>query len=393
MNVHEHEAKELFQKHGIAVPKGIVIFKPEDASQAAETLIKESGSNILAVKAQIRSGGRGEAGGVKVVKGVAEAQAAATEIFGKRFITAQTDSNGRVCHRVLIEQGIPIKRELYLAAVLDREARRVSVVACPKGGVKIEKVADNSPELIHRVRVESVLGLMPFQERQLFVHMGLEQDMFVKFSGVLESLVRMFMEEDCFLAEINPLVVTKENLFVALDAKMSMGDGARFRHVEWERFRDPYEEKSIEIEAEELGVNYVHFNGNIGCLVNGAGLAMATMDLIRQVGGEPANFLDADGKTKKGNLIKVLRMIISQPQVKGLFVNIFGGIMRVDMVAEALIEASKEVPIDIPLVVRFEGTNVERGRELLDASHLKVTYAKTLLEGAEKIVEMVGKAN
>jgi succinyl-CoA synthetase beta subunit len=389
MNVHEYQAKELFRRYGIPVPKGTPLLDPRGASAAAQKLIDETGNEVVVVKAQIHAGGRGKAGGVKVVKGADAAQKAADEIFGKVLVTHQTGPDGKKVQRLLIEQGLAIARELYLALVLDRDTRRVVVMASTEGGVEIEEVAARTPEKIIKVFIDPAVGLQPFQARQLGFGLGLSGDAFKELGVLVAGMERVFMKEDCSQVEINPLVVTKDNHVVALDGKVNLDDNAEFRHKEWNEWRDMSEEKAVEIEAKAAGLSYIQLDGNIGCLVNGAGLAMATMDIIKHYGGQPANFLDVGGGASKEAVTQAFKIILTSPSVKGIFVNIFGGIAQCDTIAAGVIAASKDVGLKVPLVVRLEGTNVELGRKMLSESGLAITPAATMGEGAKKIVELV----
>jgi succinyl-CoA synthetase beta subunit len=392
MNIHEYQGKDIFRKYGIPVPKGVALMDPSGAKAAAQKLIDETGIPVVVVKAQIHAGGRGKAGGVKVVKGGPDAaQAAANEIFGKTLVTHQTGPEGKKVQRLLIEQGLDIGRELYLAVVLDREKRRVTFMASTEGGMDIEEVAAKTPEKILKVTVDPIVGLAPFQARQISFGLGLTGDAAKEIAKVLTALEKVFMEEDCSLVEINPLVVTKDNHIVALDAKFNLEDNASFRHKEWDQWRDMSEEKQVEVEAKAAGLSYIQLDGNIGCLVNGAGLAMATMDIIKHYGGEPANFLDVGGGATKEAVTTAFKIILTSPSVKGIFVNIFGGIAQCDTIAAGIIAATKELGLSVPLAVRLEGTNVELGRKMLAESGLKITPATTMGEGAQKIVELVKK--
>ena len=389
MNIHEHQAKDVLRKYGIPVPKGVALMEPSGAKAAAEQLIAETGNEVVVVKAQIHAGGRGKAGGVKVVKGAAAAQEAANTIFGKLLVTPQTGPEGKKVGRLLIEQGLGIERELYLALVLDRETRRVVVMASTEGGVEIEEVAHKTPEKIVKVWIDPAVGLQGYQARQVGFALGLSGDALKDLGKILPALERLFMKEDCSQVEVNPLIVTKDNRVMALDAKVNFDENAEFRHKEWGSLRDLTEEKQVELEAKEAGLSYIQLEGNIGCLVNGAGLAMATMDIIKHYGGQPANFLDVGGGASKEAVTKAFKIILASESVKGIFVNIFGGIAQCDVIAAGVIAASKEVGLKVPLVVRLEGTNVELGRKLLDESGLAITSAATMGDGARKIVELV----
>ncbi len=389
MNIHEYQAKELYRKYGIPVPKGIPCMSPEEAKTAAEQLIEETGNEVVVVKAQIHAGGRGKAGGVKVVKGVDAAADAAKEILGKTLVTHQTGPEGKVVQRLLVEQGLAIKSELYLALVVDRESRRIAIMASTEGGMDIEEVAASTPEKIHTVAVDPAVGLQGYQVRQLAFALGLSKKEQRNFAGLLFKLAELFEKEDCSIAEINPLILTDDERVVALDAKVNFDSNAEFRHAElWGELRDLSEEAPTETEAKEAGLSFIQLDGNIGCLVNGAGLAMSTMDTIKYYGGEPANFLDVGGGASQEAVTKAFRIILQSEAVQGIFVNIFGGIMRCDTIANGVVAATKELGLKVPLVVRLEGTKVEEGRKILDESGLAITSAATMAEGAQKIVEL-----
>ncbi|MCA9530863.1 MAG: ADP-forming succinate--CoA ligase subunit beta [Myxococcales bacterium] len=389
MNIHEYQAKELYRKYGIPVPEGIPCMSVEEATAAAKALIERTGSETVVVKAQIHAGGRGKAGGVKVVKGVAAATAAAKDIYGKTLVTHQTGPEGKQVQRLLVEQGLPIKRELYLALVVDRERKRVAVMASTEGGMDIEEVAAKTPEKIHTVFVEPTLGLMPYQTRQLAFALGLSKTEQKHFGKLLGGLSKLFIAEDCSIAEINPLILTDDERVLALDAKVNFDSNAEFRHRDyWASVRDLSEEAPTETEAAAAGLSFIQLEGNIGCLVNGAGLAMATMDTIKYYGGEPANFLDVGGGASQEAVTKAFKIILESDTVQGIFVNIFGGIMQCDIIARGVVAATKELGLKVPLVVRLEGTNVEQGKEILKSSGLAITPADTMAEGAQKIVEL-----
>jgi succinyl-CoA synthetase beta subunit len=389
VNIHEYQAKELYRKYGIPVPKGIPSMSPEEAVAAAEQLIEETGNEVVVVKAQIHAGGRGKAGGVKVVKGVEAATEAAKEIFGKTLVTHQTGPEGKVVQRLLVEQGLAIKSELYLALVVDRESRRVAIMASTEGGMDIEEVAAKTPEKIHTITIDPAVGLQGYQVRQLAFGLGLSKKEQRHFAGLLLKLAELFEKEDCSIAEINPLILTEDEQVVALDAKVNFDSNAEFRHAElWDQLRDLSEEAPTETEAKKAGLSFIQLDGNIGCLVNGAGLAMSTMDTIKYYGGEPANFLDVGGGASQEAVTKAFRIILQSDAVQGIFVNIFGGIMRCDTIANGVVAATKELGLEVPLVVRLEGTKVEEGRKILDESGLAITSAATMAEGAQKIVEL-----
>ncbi len=397
MNIHEYQGKAVFKKHGIPVPQGIPVFSADEAKAAAEKLVAETGNKVVVVKAQIHAGGRGKAGGVKVVTGGPDAaQEAAKELFGKTLVTHQTGPDGQVVRRIYIEQGLDIARELYLGLVVDRAKRRIAVMASTEGGVEIEEVAAKTPEKIITEHVDPLLGLAAFQARKIAYALDVAagspdpKKTVKQFGAVLMKLATLFEKEDCSLCEINPLVITKSGDVIALDSKINFDDNAEGRHSEWAEMRDKGEEDPVEAEAHEAGLSYVSLDGNIGCLVNGAGLAMATMDIIKHHGGEPANFLDVGGSATKDQVKKAFSMILSSDSVKGIFVNIFGGIAKCDLIAEGIVAATKEMELDVPLVVRLEGTNVDKGKQILKESGLKIDAADSMGDGARKIVAAVG---
>lgn len=396
MNIHEYQGKQLFKKYGIPVPQGIGVFKPEDAEAAAQKLIDDTKIPVVVVKAQIHAGGRGKAGGVKVVTGGPKAAlAVAKEIFGKTLVTPQNAPEGTVVKRLYIEQGLDIARELYLGLVIDRAARQIAVMASTEGGVEIEEVAAHSPEKIITEHVDPLLGLAGFQARKIAYALNIAKGSpdpkktTKQFVQILTKLAELFEKEDCSMCEINPLVVTKSGDVVALDAKINLDDNAEARHPEWEELVDRGEEDPVELEAKEAGLSFVSLDGNIGCLVNGAGLAMATMDIIKHHGGTPANFLDVGGSATEEQVKKAFSMILASPKVKGIFVNIFGGIAKCDLIAEGIVAATKEMSLKVPLVVRLEGTNVARGKEILKESGLAIQAADSMADGAKKVVAAV----
>ncbi len=396
MKIHEYQGKELLRREGVPVPKSKVAFSPEDALKAAKALIEETGNPVVVVKAQIHAGGRGkgrfkehpELGGVKVVKGQEAAKDVAAHMLGSTLVTIQTGAEGKVVHRLLVEQGMDIGRELYLAATLDRATGRTTIMASTEGGMEIEEVAAKHPEKILRVSIDPATGLMPYQARQLAYGLGAEGATAKKMVAFLEKLASAYDKLDCSLLEVNPLVVTKAGDVIALDAKVNFDDNAVYRHPELETLHDPNEEDKGELEAKQHDLSYIKLDGSIGCLVNGAGLAMATMDIIKYFGSEPANFLDVGGGATAEKVTAAFKIITHDPKVKGILVNIFGGIMKCDTIAEGVIAAVKEVGLHVPLVVRLEGTNVEKGKKLLDDSGLAVTTASSLREAAQKIVEL-----
>ncbi len=399
MKIHEYQGKQIFAKYGVPIPKGYPAFTVDEAEAAAKKLVAETGSSIVVVKAQIHAGGRGKGGGVKVAKGgAAEAKELASKILGMQLVTHQTGPEGQKVRRLYIEQGLAMEREMYLGAVVDRDKRRIAFMASTEGGVEIEKVAEETPEKIMTVHVDPIVGLSPYQSRQLAFGLGLEKhgkETVGKFVKLMASVYEMFTKEDCALLEINPLVVLKNGDVVALDAKIDFDDNAEFRHKVWNELRDVEEEDAVELEAKQAGLNYVSLDGNVGCLVNGAGLAMATMDIIKhageKVGVAPANFLDVGGGATQEQVTKAFSMILKSPKVKAIFVNIFGGIMKCDVIANGVVAAAKELGLTVPLVVRLEGTNVELGRKILNESGLAIMAATTMADGAKKIVDAVSK--
>jgi succinyl-CoA synthetase beta subunit len=395
MKIHEYQGKQIFAKYGIPIPKGIPAFSVAEAEDAAKKLIAETGSEVVVIKAQIHAGGRGLGGGVKVVKGAAAAKETANKILGMQLVTHQTGPEGQKVRRLYVEQGLDIKRELYVALVVDREKRRVALMASTEGGMDIEHVAEHHPEKILTEHVDPLLGLTPFQARKLAYGLKVGEGTpdpkatVAAFVKLLLALGTAFEKEDCSLCEINPLVITGEGKVVALDSKINFDSNAEARHPEWAALLDKDEEDPVELEAKETGLSYVALDGNIGCLVNGAGLAMSTMDIIKHYGGEPANFLDVGGGANKEQVTKAFKMILSSPKVKGIFVNIFGGIMKCDVIAEGVVAATKELGLKVPLVVRLEGTNVEKGKEILRNSGLAIQAADDMGDGARKIVAAV----
>jgi succinyl-CoA synthetase beta subunit len=401
MKIHEYQAKEMFARYGVPIPRGILALTPDQAEDAATRLAQETGSPVVVIKAQIHAGGRGKGGGVKVIKmkkgpeGVAEVLETSTKMLGMQLVTHQTGPEGQKVRRLYVEQGLDIARELYLGAVIDRDRRRIALMASTEGGVEIEKVAAETPEKIVTVHVDPTVGFSPFEARQLAFALGLgAKETLPKFVKMLAALYEFFTREDCSLCEINPLVVTKTGDVVALDAKVNFDDNAEFRHPEWKDLEDKDEEDAVELEAKAVGLNYVSLDGNVGCLVNGAGLAMATMDIIKHFGAKrgvaPANFLDVGGGANQEQVTKAFKIILKSPKVKAIFVNIFGGIMKCDVIASGVVAAAKEIGLRVPLVVRLEGTNVELGRKILAESGLAIQAASTMADGAEKVVASVG---
>ncbi|MBI5453089.1 MAG: ADP-forming succinate--CoA ligase subunit beta [Deltaproteobacteria bacterium] len=385
MNIHEYQAKQILAKYGVAVPKGKIAFTPAEAEEAAREFLNEA-NGVCVVKAQIHAGGRGKAGGVKLAKTKDEAANIARELLGKVLVTHQTGPQGKEVKKVYVEEGCGIARELYLGFVVDRSTQRVALMASSEGGVEIEEVAARSPEKILKEFVDPAVGLQAFQARKLAFGLGIDKALVGKAVKFMTALYNAFVASDCSMAEINPLVVTKGGDIIALDAKMSFDDNALFRHKDIEGMRDLDEEDPKEVAASRFNLNYVALDGTIGCMVNGAGLAMATMDMIKLSGGFPANFLDVGGGANKEQVTAAFKLIMSDEKVKAVLVNIFGGIMRCDIIAEGIIAAAKEVGIKVPLVVRLQGTNVEQGRKLLAESGLNIITAEKMDEAAQKVV-------
>ena len=378
MNIHEHQAKDLLRRYGVAVPDGQACFTVDEAVAAAERL-----GFPCVVKAQIHAGGRGKAGGVKIVRDAGEAGEAARAMLGKTLVTHQTGPQGRVVRRLLVERACRIARELYLGLVVDRSTGRVTMMASTEGGVEIEEVAARTPERILRETIDPAIGLAPYQARRIAFGLGLGKEQVGKAVGFMAALARCFIESDCSLTEINPLVVTQDGGLLALDAKIGFDDNGLFRHPE---LRDPSEEDPREQEAAKHELSYIALDGNIGCMVNGAGLAMATMDTVKAAGGMPANFLDVGGGADAKKVAAAFRILLSDPAVKAIFINIFGGILRCDVLAEGVVQAAREVGLEVPLVVRMEGTNVEQGKKILADSKLDIITASDMLDGARKAV-------
>jgi succinyl-CoA synthetase beta subunit len=385
MNIHEFQAKEILKRFGVAVPRGLVATTAEEAKAAAQQL----GGAVTVVKAQIHAGGRGKGGGVKVVKSPEEAAEKARQMLGKNLVTHQTGPEGRQVRRVLVEQGVNIERELYLAMVLDRQQSRVTVICSSEGGVEIEEVAAKTPSKILKETIDPVIGLAGFQCRRLALGLQIPPELMGKTAAVMQGLYRAFAETDASLAEINPLIITKDGQIMALDAKMNFDSNAFFRQKEIVALRDLDEEDPREVEASKYDLSYISLDGNIACMVNGAGLAMATMDIIKHYGGEPANFLDVGGGADQEKVAQAFRILLADSRVRGVLINIFGGIMRCDVLAQGVVDAARELKITVPLVVRMQGTNVEEGRQILARSGLTIISADTMAEAAEKIVKAV----
>lgn len=385
MNIHEYQGKEILRQYGVAVPKGSVAFSPDEAVKAA----KELGSNVTVVKAQIHAGGRGKAGGVKIAKNLDEVRSYAKELLGKILVTHQTGPDGKEVKRLYIEEGSDIKKEYYLSLVLDRATSRVVMMGSEEGGMDIEEVAESNPEKIFKEIIDPVTGLNAFQARRMAFNMNIPAKLVNKAVGLMLGIYKAFIDKDASTVEINPLVVTGDDQVVALDAKFNFDANSLYRHKDIVELRDFDEEDAKEIEASKYDLSYISLDGNIGCMVNGAGLAMATMDTISYYGGSPANFLDVGGGATAEKVTEAFKIILSDKNVKGIFVNIFGGIMKCDIIAEGVITAAKEVGLKVPLVVRLEGTNVELGKKLLNESGLNIVAADSMADGAQKIVELV----
>ena len=397
MNIHEYQAKGLLKKYGVAVPRGGVAYTPQEA----ETVARELGGPVWVVKSQIHAGGRGAGrfkdnpegkGGVRVVKSIEEVGKNAGEMLGHVLVTKQTGPDGKEVKRIYVEEGADIKRELYLGLLTDRATGRVTIIASTEGGMEIEEVAHNTPEKIVKVAVDPATGIQGYHTRKVAFALGLEGKQVSAAAKFIVAAYQAFVDLDCAIVEINPLIVTGSGDILALDAKMSFDDNALFRHKDVEELRDEAEEDPAEIEAAKHSLNYVKLDGNIGCMVNGAGLAMATMDIIKLYGGEPANFLDVGGGATKERVTAAFKLILSDPNVEGILVNIFGGIMRCDVIAEGVVAAAREVHLHVPLVVRLEGTNVDLGKKILSESGLPILSADNLADAAEKVVKAVKEA-
>ncbi len=387
MNVHEYQAKELLRSYGVAVPPGELATTPAEAEEAARKL-----GGTVVVKAQVHAGGRGKAGGIKLARSPSEAKQSASEILGMTLRSAQTGPEGKVVRKVYVEAGSDIEKEFYLGIVLDRAEEKLAIIASTEGGVEIEEVAERSPEKIITVQVDPNVALQGYQVRQVGFGLGLAPEQVAQLDAFLRGLYRLFVEKDASLAEINPLVITADGELLALDAKLNFDDNALFRHADVARLRDPDEEDERERAAREIDLAYVGLDGEIGCMVNGAGLAMATLDMIQVCGGRPANFLDAGGGADKEKVQEAFKLILRDPSVKGILVNIFGGIVRCDLIAEGVVAAADELGIEVPLVVRLQGTNAAEGRAILAESSLNIIPAETLREAGEKAVAATRQA-
>lgn len=388
MNIHEYQGKEIFRSMGVAVPEGRVAFSAEEAVEKA----KELDTDVYVVKAQIHAGGRGKAGGVKIAKSLSEVEAYANELLGKVLVTHQTGPEGKEVKRLYIEEGANIQKEYYVGFVIDRATDRVTLMASEEGGTEIEEVAAKNPEKIFKETIDPVIGLAPYQARRIAFNINIPKESINKAVKFLIALYNVFIEKDCSIVEINPLVLTGEGDVLALDSKINFDDNALFRHKDIVELRDLEEEDPKEIEASKYDLSYIALDGNIGCMVNGACLAMATMDTINHFNGNPANFLDVGGGATKEKVTEAFKIILGDENVKGIFVNIFGGIMRCDIIAEGIVAAVKEVELTLPLVVRLEGTNVKEGKQILKDSGLAIEPANTMAEGAQKIVKLVNEA-
>ena len=388
MKIHEYQAKEILRRFGVPTPRGEMVTTAQEARAATERL----GTKVVVVKAQIHAGGRGKGGGVKVAKSPAEAGDLAAKMLGMTLVTPQTGPGGRVVKRLLIEEGLDIARELYLSVLVDRAVAAPVVMASAAGGVEIEEVARTNPEAILRETVAPAAGFQAYQARKIAFGLGLPAESVNGAAAFLQSLYRAFIETDASLAEINPLVLTGEGKLVALDAKMNFDDNALYRHKDIVALRDLDEEEPLEVEASNFKLNYIKLDGNVGCMVNGAGLAMATMDIIKLAGGAPANFLDVGGGASAEQVKNAFKILISDSSVRGVYINIFGGILRCDVLATGVVAAARELKIKVPIVIRMEGTNVEQGKEILTKSGLNFTIANDMNDGAQKIVALAGAA-
>jgi succinyl-CoA synthetase beta subunit len=386
MKIHEYQAKQILARYGVRIPRGEIAYSKDEARRAAEKL-----GGTVVVKAQIHAGGRGKGGGVKVAKSAEQAEQLAEQMLGMTLVTHQTGPEGRKVQKVYVEEGLDIRRELYLGIVIDRQTGKVVFMASAAGGMDIEEVAAKNPEAILREYITPGLGLQPFQARKLAFGLGLAPELINDAVQFMMALYRAFEETDASLAEINPFLVTGDNKVYALDAKMNFDDSALYRHKDIKELRDLNEEEPLEIEASKFGLNYIKLDGNVACMVNGAGLAMATMDIIKLAGGSPANFLDVGGGASAQQVESAFRILLSDQSVKAVLINIFGGIMRCDIVASGVVQAAKNIGVKVPIVVRLEGTNVEQGQEILRTSGLNFIVADGMKEAAEKVVAAAGK--
>ena len=385
MNIHEYQAKEVLAKYGVAVPKGVVI----DNAEKAAAVSRKLGTDIVVVKAQIHAGGRGKGGGVKLAKSPEEAKVHANKIIGMTLVTPQTGPEGRKVKKVLIEEGMAIAKELYLGILLDRQSSRVMIMASEAGGMAIEEVAEETPEKIIKEIIDPIIGVKPYLARKIAFALNVKGNALKQMIPLIINLYQAFIKEDCDMLEINPLVITKDERDLVLDAKVNIDSNALYRQKEILNYRDLDEEDPMEVEASKFDLNYIKLDGNIGCMVNGAGLAMATMDIIKHSGGEPANFLDVGGGADEEKIENGFRILLSDPHVKGIFINIFGGILRCDILARGVEIAAKKLKIKIPIVVRMEGTNMEEGHQILSDSGIDVIVAEGMKDGAQKIVKAI----
>jgi succinyl-CoA synthetase beta subunit len=388
MKIHEYQAKAILARYGVTTPRGEVVFTKEEAREAAQRLK----SRVVVVKAQIHAGGRGKGGGVKLARSADEAAEIASQILGMNLITVQTGPQGRIVKRVLIEEGLDIKRELYLGLLIDRETERPVFIASGSGGMEIEEVAKDNPSAILREPIHPAVGLQAFQARKIAFALGLTGEQVSSATPFLQALYRVFVDTDASMIEINPCVITGDGKLVALDAKMTFDDNALFRHKDLRELRDLDEEDPLEVEASKYGLNYIKLDGTVACMVNGAGLAMATMDIIKYAGGSPANFLDVGGGASADQVKNAFGILLSDPAVKAVFINIFGGILRCDVLATGVVAAAKDLHVKVPVVVRMEGTNVERWQQILRDSGLNFTIADGMKDGAQKVVALAGGA-
>ena len=385
MNIHEYQGKDILRKFGVAVPKGIVAYSPEEAKQAAEQLFAQQTSPVVVVKAQIHAGGRGKAGGVKLAKSPEEAFAIAQELIGKTLVTHQTGPEGKEIRRLLVEEGMNIEKEFYVGITLDRSTSRNVLMVSTEGGMEIETVAEETPEKLLKIQIDPLYGIQDFQAREAAFFLGLKDDQFRNAVRFISALYKAYTSIDAAIAEINPLVVTKEGKVLALDAKINFDDNALFRHKDFLELRDISEEDPFEVEASKSNLNYVRLDGNVGCMVNGAGLAMATMDMIQLAGGKPANFLDVGGSASPQTVEEGFKIILSDKNVRAILVNIFGGIVRCDRVAGGIIEAARKIGLHLPVIVRLEGTNAPIAQKMLDDSGLNLISANGLRDAAKKV--------
>ena len=392
MNIHEYQGKDILRKFGVAVPKGVVALSPDEAKQAAEKLFKETGSSVVVVKAQIHAGGRGKAGGVKLAKSPEEAFAIASEMIGITLVTHQTGPEGKEVRRLLVEEGMNIEKEFYVGITLDRATSKNVLMISTEGGMEIEKVAEESPERLLKIQIDPLFGMQGFQAREAAFFLGLQGEQFRNTVNFITSLYNAYTSIDASLAEINPLVITKEGKVLALDAKINFDDNALYRHKDFVELRDIHEEDPFEVEASKSNLNYVRLDGNVGCMVNGAGLAMGTMDMIQLAGGKPANFLDVGGTANAQTVEEGFKIIMSDKNVKAILINIFGGIVRCDRVANGIIEAAKKIDLHLPVIVRLEGTNAPIAQKILDDSGLNLIAAKGLRDAAQKVQEALAVA-